>query len=188
MAISTVTITLTNTKQANAVVGEGYKPLVVISPTGITTPQTPYDEWVADSSTVLEGTIAVPAWKKLQYFVMQPGAQFALQTDNYDEVYYYETLKLDGLGIKFSPDPLTVIAVSLDKTTASLTVGGSTVSVTATTNPAGGTVTWASSDESVATVADGVITAVAAGTATITATSTIDGVTVSANCVATVTA
>lgn len=187
MAISTVTITLTNTKQANAAVGEGYKPLVVISPTGITTPQTPYDEWVADSTTIVEGTIAVPVWNKLQYFVMQPGAQFALQTDNYDEVAYYENLNIDGLGVKFSPNPLTIIGVTFDKTTATV-ASGSTVSITATTTPNGQTVTWSSSDETVATVASGTVTGESAGTATITGTITVDGVTQSASCVVTVTA
>ena len=46
---------------------------------------------------------------------------------------------------------------------------GETVTLTATTNPANKDVTWISSDESVATVVGGKVTAVGAGTATITA-------------------
>ena len=66
--------------------------------------------------------------------------------------------------------------VSLDKTALSIAVGNSvTLTVTVTpvtaTNPS---VTWTSSDETVATVANGVVTAKKAGTATITAT-TVDG-------------
>lgn len=66
--------------------------------------------------------------------------------------------------------------VTLDKTEATLTVAEPTVTLTPTFEPenATNTVTWTSSDENVATVADGVVTAVAPGTATITVTSTLD--------------
>ena len=60
--------------------------------------------------------------------------------------------------------------ISLDKTTTSIYIGN-TDQLTATTYPENQTVTWSSGDESVATVdEDGVVTGVAAGTATITAT------------------
>lgn len=73
-----------------------------------------------------------------------------------------------------STEPVT--SVSLDKTSASLTVGGS-VTLQATVNPETATnknVTWSSDNTAVATVVDGVVTAVAAGNATITVT-TVDG-------------
>lgn len=60
-------------------------------------------------------------------------------------------------------------ALSLDKAEAEVDLG-STLTLTATTTPADGAVVWTSSAESVATVANGVVTPVAAGTATITAT------------------
>ena len=75
--------------------------------------------------------------------------------------------------------------IQLDKTTASVDVE-ETVTLTATTVPAGETVTWTSSDEEVATVAAGVVTGVAAGTATITATITVEGTDYSATCEVTV--
>lgn len=59
-------------------------------------------------------------------------------------------------------------AVSLDKSTAAVVVDATTT-LTATTVPAGGAVTWTSSDETKATVANGVVTGVAAGSAVITA-------------------
>ena len=68
-----------------------------------------------------------------------------------------------------------VTGVTLSETAASLTVGGEAVTLTATVAPDNATdktVVWTSSDPTVATVADGVVTAVAAGTATITATAT----------------
>ena len=71
----------------------------------------------------------------------------------------------------------TVTGVSLDKTTLSLDIGASeTLTATVTPADAGNkNVTWSSSDETVATVdATGKVTAVAAGTATITVT-TADG-------------
>ena len=73
-------------------------------------------------------------------------------------------------------DDIAVTGVTLDKPTASVKVGG-TVTLTATVAPANATnktVTWSSSNPSTATVNDGVVTGVAAGTATITVT-TEDG-------------
>lgn len=61
-----------------------------------------------------------------------------------------------------------VTSITLNQTTATIS-GSGTVTLVATTVPSGGTVTWSSSDTSVATVADGVVTSVANGTATITA-------------------
>ena len=66
--------------------------------------------------------------------------------------------------------------VSLDKTSLTLTEGG-TETLTATITPDNATnkaVMWSSDNESVATVVDGIVTAVAPGTATITVT-TVDG-------------
>lgn len=63
----------------------------------------------------------------------------------------------------------TTTLISLDKTEITLTVGN-TEQLTATVNPETETVTWSSSDPEVATVSeDGLVTAVKAGTATITA-------------------
>ena len=71
---------------------------------------------------------------------------------------------------------VAVTGVELDKTEAEVAEKG-TVQLTATVLPANATnknVTWTSSDETVATVKNGVVTGVKAGTATITVT-TVDG-------------
>ena len=70
-------------------------------------------------------------------------------------------------------DPLVeVTAVSLSQTTLSIAKGGTTT-LTATVGPHNATdktVTWSSSNSSVATVDKGTVSAIAVGTATITAT------------------
>ena len=74
-----------------------------------------------------------------------------------------------------NPTTVAVTGVSLSQTEATMTVGGETLTLTATVAPDDATdktVTWTTSDPTVATVANGVVTAVAAGTATITATAT----------------
>ena len=73
--------------------------------------------------------------------------------------------------IKVKSKIIEVTNISLDKLSAQLTEG-ETVILTATVSPDNATdktVTWTSSDETVATVKDGVVTAIAAGKATITA-------------------
>ena len=67
--------------------------------------------------------------------------------------------------------PTEVTSVTLDKTTASLKAG-ETVTLTTTVNPSDATdktVTWSTSDQTIATVSNGVVTAKKVGTATITA-------------------
>ena len=78
-------------------------------------------------------------------------------------------------------------SIVLDPTKVTLTSETNTATLTPTFEPenASKNVTWTSSDESVATVADGVVTGVAPGTATITVTSSIDE-TVSASATVTV--
>ena len=61
-----------------------------------------------------------------------------------------------------------VSAITLDKTSLELAVNG-THTLAATTTPAGATVTWTSSDATIAKVENGKVTALKEGTATITA-------------------
>ena len=93
--------------------------------------------------------------------------------------------------IQVSPDPhgdIAVTGVSVAPTSDSIAVG-ETLTLTATVAPEDATnkaVTWSSSDDTIATVEDGVVTGVAAGDATITVTTVDGGFT--ATCAVTVTA
>ena len=78
-------------------------------------------------------------------------------------------------------------SITLSKSTTTLANVGDTDTLTATTVPAGATVNWTSSDETVATVSDaGVVTAVASGSATITGYIVEAGRTYSDTCAVTV--
>jgi len=83
-----------------------------------------------------------------------------------------------------------VTGLSLDKNTTSLKLGGSSEWLTATIEPTNATnnnVTWNSGDENVVTVSGGLISAVALGTAVITAINNDNGNIRTAQCVVTVT-
>ena len=72
---------------------------------------------------------------------------------------------------------VSVTGVTLNRNTLTMTVGGNPASLIATVSPQEATnkaVTWQSSDTSIATVSGGTVTAVAAGSATVTVT-TVDG-------------
>lgn len=79
--------------------------------------------------------------------------------------------KIGSCVVTVSKGVVDVSSITLDKTSASLKVG-ETVSLTVTVKPDDATdktVTWSTSDESLATVDNGVVTAIKVGSATITA-------------------
>ena len=87
------------------------------------------------------------------------------------------------LATSCAKDPIIVTGISLDKTEATVQVSAST-NLAAFLTPADATnlsVKWRSSSQSIATVADGIVTGVSLGTATITAVSQSD-TTVKATC------
>ncbi len=87
-----------------------------------------------------------------------------------------------------TPTPIAVTGVTLDQATMTLTAEGATGTITATVSPSNATnqsVTWSSSATAVATVVNGVVTPVAEGSTTITATAVDGGFT--ATCTVTIT-
>lgn len=80
------------------------------------------------------------------------------------------TLVNNAANVTVGTPTVAVTGITLDKTAVNLKIGGTeTLNATVTPDGATDTVTWTSDNEAVATVADGVVTAVAAGNATITA-------------------
>lgn len=84
-----------------------------------------------------------------------------------------------------APDAPVYPDITLNRANITIEEGGSET-LTATTVPGDQTVTWSSSDDTVATVVDGVVTAVAEGTADITASMTYETKTYTDTCKVTV--
>ena len=99
---------------------------------------------------------------------------------------YFNDLAENGLVFVLGNGTIPSITLSAD--TASVTLPSTTATITATTVPAGATVTWTSSDTATATVSNGTISPVKAGTCTVTASITVDGVTYHENVAVTVNA
>lgn len=107
----------------------------------------------------------------------------------YNNFYKVDTniiIDMNENGIVFVAGSGAAPQITLNASTATV-AAGSTTTLTATTVPAGASVTWTSSDKDVATVAAGVVTGVAAGNATIYATITPDEIPYTASAVVTVT-
>jgi len=86
------------------------------------------------------------------------------------------------------PSDTTVADIVLDRANLNLIVA-ETFALAANVSPVEAEITWTSSDDTVATVSEtGLVTAVAEGSATITATITVDSVDYSDTCVVTVSA
>ncbi len=85
-----------------------------------------------------------------------------------------------------TPTPVTP-SISLSQNSATVAEGASLTLTATTQNATGATVTWMSSNTSVATVTGGTVTALAEGTTVITAKITVSGTTYSATCYVTVT-
>ena len=108
------------------------------------------------------------------------------------EEYTFQDLNEDHtISATFEAIPIIAVpvtAITVTPTTMTLIAGGATGTVTETVTPENATnknVNWSSSDTGIAMVANGVVTPVAAGTATITVT-TVDG-SFTATCTVTVT-
>lgn len=162
---------------------------------------------VVISSQITQGTFVATAKQNfVMYYLTMNGelaATFNLTTDETgfiginsgnptNERAQVETLVMDGIKILVEYAEGVVkgvfdVNVKLDQHKATIAPEG-TKALTASVYPAGSTVTWASSDTSVATVSSGTVTGVAAGTATITASVTVGARTAVDTCEVTVSA
>ncbi len=132
-----------------------------------------YDAAIADTANVIA---AQEASTSSFTFSLDAAADLCLSS-------YAGDFYIAGVGVTIlTTDP--EISVSPASSTINL---GDTLTINATTQNTGdAAVVWSSDNEAVATVADGVVTTVAPGTANITATVTVNGVDYSATCALTV--
>lgn len=105
--MATVKITNTLTK----VIDEGIGVNAVISPTGITTPCTPYQEYVSDMVTLTDGTLKVPAYNKDGQSLYIPfGAYTEFTVTDPNEINYWENIHLNGAKVEVSSGNIALVA------------------------------------------------------------------------------
>lgn len=162
---------------------------------------------VVISSQITQGTFVATAKQNfILYYLTMNGDlanAFQLTTDETgfiginsgivtEERAQIETLVMDGITVlvEYAAGVVKGVigaAITLDAHEVTIAPSG-TMALTATVYPTGSTVTWSSSDTSVATVSNGTVTGVAAGTATITASITVGTRTATDTCEVTVSA
>ena len=153
---------------------------------------------ITSSTTFTQSTTVYAKWTKKQYTLAwnfdggtTSGNYTTAGTYDVDITIVYPTVTKTNYALDYwSPNPtkltqnvtikaywtqttIAVTSVSLDKSTATIAVGKS-VTLSATVSPSNAsnkTITWSTSNSSVATVSDGTVTGQSSGTATITATS-----------------
>ena len=91
------------------------------------------------------------------------------------------TVAYDGKTATFDVE-IKAPSIALSESSLAFDLIGKTATLTATAVPSDSEIVWKSSNESVATVENGVVTAKGAGNATITATITVNGIEYSAEC------
>lgn len=146
------------------------------------------DPWYADNQTMWSTSAATVVTAENGLLVTTGVGTATITFAFRDES---QTDVLGSYTVDVTVTAVYVTAMELDQTEASMVVGGEDLTLTASfpnENPSDKGITWTSSDEAVATVVDGVVTALTPGTANITATA--DGASadapVSKTCVVTV--
>ena len=128
----------------------------------------------SEGQTIAAGTLYTLTFTAKADMTEEQSAAFELVSKGvYDPSFSKIDVPVSNASISVTVEPaaVAVTGITLDKTALELTVEETAI-LTATVDPENATdktVTWTSSDETIATVADGVVTAVAAGNATITA-------------------
>lgn len=90
-------ITITNV--LTKVISDATGVEAVISPTGITKPCTPIQEYVGDMATIVNGTLLIPAYNKVQMLSIPFGAMFTFEATDAREINYWENMKVSGAKI-----------------------------------------------------------------------------------------
>ena len=148
--------------------------------------------WIGDYSDVNDGSNAGFLAIHMMNVLSTGGLQLQSADKDkgkfaYEFMMHYSMQSPDTVPYELYIKQGDTLTLALDKASASV-VAGSTVTITATPSPADATVTWTSSDDTIAEVTAGVVTGVAAGIAVIVATATKSDETVIATCNVIVTA
>ena len=152
--IAVTSITL-NRSSLNLEIGDTVSLYETIYPSNATDKSVTWSSSNTSVATVSNGTVTAKS---------SGTASITVKTSNNKTAICYVTVN------NSAPQTVAVSSVSLNKTSATLEVGD-TLSLYATISPSNATdksVTWSSSNTSVATVSNGLVTAKSAGTATIT--------------------
>lgn len=127
------------------------------------------EEAIAAAKAIYDGANSEGVYTAESYGVFKEAYEQALAARDATTQAAVDTAKENLL--QAQEDLIFAYKITLDKQTMTLEVGKSDkLTATVTTGAEDKSVTWSSSDEAVATVADGTVTAVAEGNATITAT------------------
>ena len=186
--VSSFSIKIKAYKNSYQRTGETYRPKLASSASNnsvISNTTLSSDITTTSGGTVYTFPTSSLAWNTLKNY----GSDFTIviplcpSSNQYPYVYIYGA----EINVTYTAETVHVTGVSLNKATTSIEEG-ETETLTATVTPSNATdttVSWSSNTNSVATVSNGVVTAVSAGTAVITATTTDGSYTTS--CTVTVT-
>lgn len=103
--MATVKITNTLTK----VIADATGIEAVISPTGIPTPCTPVQSYIADMATITNGTLLIPAYNKVQMLSIPFGAYTQFEVTDAKEINYWENIKVDGAKVEVTDGQLAPV-------------------------------------------------------------------------------
>lgn len=114
------TVKITNT--LTTVIADATGIEAVISPTGITKPCTPVQEYVGDMATIVDGTLLIPAYNKVQMLSIPVGAYTQFEVTDPKEINYWENIKVEGAKVEVTDgnialvEPYTYTAVTFSGT------------------------------------------------------------------------
>ena len=103
--MATITITNVLTK----VISDATGVEAVISPTGITKPCTPIQEYVGDMATIVDGTLLIPAYNKVQMLSIPFGAKTTFEVTDPKEINYWENIKVDGAKVEVKSGNMALV-------------------------------------------------------------------------------
>ena len=80
--------------------------LNTISASSISSPQTPYDDYVSDTISNLDGSIQIPVYDKNQYVTLPKDSMLEIQTEDSDQAIFYYNAPIENGVIEISPNPV----------------------------------------------------------------------------------